>query len=136
MNNNIENIFIKKFINKINQDRLKFELGSEKHRLDGIERFAHNVNQILKQEKIFFQGRKLTLLDVSSILLDNGCHEDDEVYLISTGKEDGSILLLDKALQICFDDYSPSIIICNENLAFIKAETSIGSPLKLILKYT
>ena len=133
MDNIIERIFIKNFISGTFQDRLAFELGSEKNRLHGICRFSHEAEKYLKPNNIILRGEKLNIAEIESVLIDHGCQENDEVYYISTDEKDGMILTLKNALQLSLDDYSPSIIICNDTLAFVKAEVSIGSPMKYIL---
>ena len=47
----IEKSFIECFVVKSKQDRLLFELGGKKRR-DGVRRFCHNAEDILKPEKI------------------------------------------------------------------------------------
>ena len=48
----IEKSFIECFVVKSKQDRLLFELGGKKRR-DGVGRFCHNAEEILRPEKIW-----------------------------------------------------------------------------------
>ena len=59
----IEKSFIECFVVKSKQDRLLFELGGKKRR-DGVGRFCHNAEEILRPEKIMMSGDCLLIQNI------------------------------------------------------------------------
>ena len=49
MDSNIEKEFVKSYIDKNYQERLLYELGSSKKRVNALSRFSHNAETILKK---------------------------------------------------------------------------------------
>ncbi|MDR1940270.1 MAG: hypothetical protein LBQ40_05715 [Clostridiales bacterium] len=131
----IEEKFVRTFIEKPAQDRLLFELFSKNKRIDAAHRFAHNADNIINPKYIAERSPRLTYAEIKTSIskyfdINNNC------YIITENQYDGTFEPFDKALQIAMDNMSPSIVICGENAAFIKTETSIGSPVKFIIRRT
>ena len=49
MDSKIEKEFVKSYIDKNYQERLLYELGSSKKRVNALSRFSHNAETILKK---------------------------------------------------------------------------------------
>ena len=132
MNSFSEKIFVNNFIVKRLQDRILYELSSFKYREKAIDRFSHNIDDIIIYENILMRSNNISYFDIYKKL--NEIYKIENVYIITSGENDRKIKSLNSAIDICENTYSPVILICNENLAFVKTETSIGSPLKYISK--
>lgn len=131
MNTSIERTFVKSFICKRMQNRLIFEL-STKNRNKAITRFAHISDELIESKYVIFRSNKLTNFEVETKLLEY-CDKNKKVYIISSNKNDGEFFPLGEAIQLCMDDYMPSIVIVNQSCVFIKEETEYGAPMKYIL---
>ncbi|MDR3318822.1 MAG: hypothetical protein LBS99_05225 [Clostridiales bacterium] len=126
-----ERKFIETFINKASQDRLLYELSHIKKRARVLSRFSHSAEDYIKQEYIFSKASKC---DADGIALEiakttpkaNSCYVISDVF-------DGEFMSIETALHKCFDSGLASIIIFNDNLAFIKTETEYVSATKYIL---
>lgn len=127
MNIAVETDFIKKFVKKQYQDRLLFELTSEKHRMKGISRLSHNTSSILKEECVL--SNKPLELNKLLRLIDN---DENECYMITWDEKDGRFYPINVAIDICMNSYMAVVLIFN-HIAFIKEEVEKGSPIVYIL---
>jgi len=127
----IEEKFVKTFIDKRMQDRFLFELFSKDKREKALSRFAHTTESYIKTQHIYLCNKKLDNVEVEKEI-EKLAQNIDQCYIIA-GVYDGEFISLKEALEKCFDEYCASILIVNDNLAFIKTETGFGSPIKYIL---
>ena len=133
MDKNIEEIFIKTFIDKRMQDRLLFELlsGNVQRRRKAISRFAHGAERYIKRQQIYLSGDKLKIDDIEQEI--KKISQSTKQCYVIVGECDGEIMPLRQSLEECFNNSCESIIFVNDNVAFIKAEAECGSPMKYIL---
>ena len=123
MNSEIEQQFIKNYIDKNYQERLIYEFGTSKKRVNALSRFSHNVESILKKginKKIItnfddFQGKNQT------------------VYIIALNEKDGTTMPLSDALRYLEVSYM-SVILIGKDFSLIKEETEKGCADILYLK--
>lgn len=124
MDFNIEIEFVKKHIKKEYQDRLLFELQSQKHREKAISRFSHNSEKILKN------GFKCcNILDLKTYLF-NVYDSKKKCYVISNDENDGKMFLVSDAIEYLMCSYMTMILI-SENFVVVKEEYE-KSPMILI----
>lgn len=130
MDTNIENTFVKNFVVKNLQDRLIFELGGKK-RIDGILRFCHRTEEIIKKEKIIASGKKLNKEEITKIV--SKYNIADKWYVISLFDEyDGKYYKLNDALNLVLSNGMGAIIL-SEKTAIIETEQTAGAPMRYIL---
>ena len=55
-----EKIFVNNFIVKRLRDRVLYELSSCKHREKAIDRFSHNIDDIIIYENIFMRSKNIS----------------------------------------------------------------------------
>ena len=123
MDKKIEQEFVKKYIDKAHQDRLLFELGSEKRRQKAMSRFSHNSEEVLKKS-----------VNKKIIKTFNELQEKEKtVYIISCDENDGVNMLLSNAVPYCESAYMPVILI-GEEFSLIKEEAEKGTPKMFYLK--
>ncbi len=127
----IEKSFIECFVVKSKQDRLLFELGGKKRR-DGVGRFCHNAEEILRPEKIMMSGDCLLIQNIMEV-----CRQYDisqECYIIAYDPRlDRRICSLNDALKLVLGNGMPAIIICND-LIIVETEQCFGTPTRYILR--
>jgi hypothetical protein len=131
MDTSIEQQFVKAFIEKNMQDRFLYELFSKNKRKDALSKFAHTAGRYLKASNIYLRTKKSGIDDIEKEIK-KLTSNTQQCYVI-TGNLDGEIMPLKQALEKSFDNYNESIIIVNDNLAFIKTEVEGGAPTKYIL---
>lgn len=120
-----EKIFVQNFIVKNKKDRLIFEL-SDKKRQEGIGRFCHNTEDLLIQKKIIAKSDNMILENAEKTV--HRLTSEKSAYIMAYNPKLGGISCeLHKALEMAFWGGMPSIIIIKD-IAFIKAEQSLGSP--------
>ena len=126
MNKEIELFFIDTFVDKRLKDRIEYELQSNKNRTKAINRFAHSTEDVIKKQCIYKKGHDITLEDLLKLT------KSRTGYYISCNKYDGLELDITTAYDICSNEYGASIIVL-EDAAYVKEETSMGTPFKFIL---
>jgi len=131
MDESIEKKFVKTFIDKRMQDRFSFELSSKDKRKKVLSRFAHTTENYIKIQYVYLCNNKLDINEVEKEI--RKLEQNIKQCYIITGTFDGEFMPFKKALEECFNEYFESILIINDNLAFIKTETGPGSPIKYIL---
>ena len=94
MNFEIEQEFVKTYINIKFQNRLLYELSSLKKRINAISRFSHSAQTMLKD------SLKKKVVTNLSIFQNN----KDIVYVISFGENDGVTMPLSNALNFLEKD--------------------------------
>ena len=124
MDFNIESKFVKEYIRKEYQERLLFELQSEKHREKAISRFSHSSETILKD--CFSKSSILELKKFYEI-----ASTKEHCYILSNDIHDGRMLLWKDAIKYCVASYMVVILI-SEKTVVIKEEFEKGEPLILI----
>lgn len=115
MNRDIEQKFVKNYIDKNYQERLLHELGSSKKRANALSRFSHNVETILKKSL----GKRI----IKS--LDDFQEKDQTVYVISWDEKDGTAMPLFDAICYLKTLYTSAILI-GKDFALIKEEAEGG----------
>lgn len=133
MDKTIEERFIKKFITKRAQSRLQFELFPKNRRLDGIDRFSHNTEGVIENNRICKKNFKFehSLEIINEVTCENFYKQ---CYVISSNVEaDGNFFNINEAIYLCNAFYGPSIIIISENVVLIKAEQVKGAAENFLL---
>ena len=115
MDSKIEKEFVKSYIDKNYQERLLYELGSSKKRVNALSRFSHNAETILKKS---VSKRIITSLD-------NFQEKDQTVYLISWDEKDGITMPLSDAVRYLEASYM-SVILIGKDFSLIKEEAENG----------
>jgi hypothetical protein len=126
----IEAEFVKTFIQKRLQERIIWELASEKKRRHAILRFSHYTDEIVKHQYILKKSNKLNIIQLLHELT-----AEASCYVIAADKHelDGQQMTLDTAVQRCFDGW-PAIMIISKKLAVIETEAVFGTADKYILR--
>jgi len=137
MNKEIEENFVKTFVEKRMQERIIFELLSDKKnkknytlRDYAIMRLAYCDARNLKKKLIHLQCDSINVDEVEKVIT-KLCGIAKKCYTMGMLKN--GEMLLREALEQSFDWLGVSIVIIGDDTAFIKTETSIGSPTKFIL---
>jgi len=127
--NDIEKKFVMNFIDKQKKERFLYELNSPKKREQAIKQLLFHIERKL----ILFEGTKIRN-DEMKVLISKYFDIKSDVYLITDnssddGKIDSFENIYNKAIIGCFS----YIILCGENLVYIKNEIDYGAPYKLLL---
>ena len=115
MDSKIEKEFVKSYIDKNYQERLLYELGSSKKRVNALSRFSHNAETILKQS---VSKRIITSLGEFQ-------EKDQTVYIISWDEKDGITMPLSDAVSHLEASYM-SVILIGKDFSLIKEEAGNG----------
>ena len=132
MDRDIENRFVRTFLQKNMQDRIIFEFASDKKRKTAICRFCHTTDELVKPQFILQKSNNLgsheILLEINKLSTGNEC------YVISLNEEvDGTQTTIKTALSNCIGYGMPSIIIVGEKVAIIETEQENGAAYKYIM---
>jgi hypothetical protein len=133
MDSTIEESFVRTFVGQGIQDRIIFELSSANRRHAALSRFAHTAGKYLKERYVYLQCAKAGI-DYIENAINRLAGNLTECYAIVGN--DGGVMPLRSALQNSFDSPGVSLIIANDNLAFLKTERWRGLPMKFILYKT
>ena len=115
MDSKIEKEFVKSYIDKNYQERLLYEFGSSKKRVNALSRFSHNTETILKKS---VSKRIITSLG-------DFPEKDQPVYIISWDEKDGTIMPLSDAVRHLEASYM-SVILIGKDFSLIKEEAENG----------
>lgn len=135
MNKEYEEMVLKNFFNSRIQDRIIYELSSEKKRKNALNRLCHNYRDVLIQDYMIKIPKPNSDYNViANLLIAYGAK--DNCYVISYNNEiDGQYLPLILALKKVVGYGMPSIISCLPNkLLYFESEQEYGSPARFILK--
>jgi hypothetical protein len=135
MDKEYEEIIVKTFFNKSIQNRVLFELFSQKKRKEAISRVDSSAkNGLCEKYKIELQKPNSNYIEIFDLLKKNGA--GDNCYVLSHCEDiDGKHLPLSYALEKAVGFGMPSIISCIPNkLAYLECEQGYGSPPRYILK--
>lgn len=130
-----EKRIVKRFFTKRIQDRVIFELSSEKKRVEALNRLCHDYDKTLIPEyMIEIPTSNSDYQEIATLLKKQGA--PNECYVISWNEEiDGKKLSLNEALKKVVGYGMPSIVSCIEgSLAYFEAEREVGSPPRFLLK--
>ena len=128
----MENLFVKKFISKDKRERFLFELSSKKREL-AMLRFSHQVERVINPQTLMFMETSISESAIYDWFLKN-CMYAESAYMMSCNQFDGSILPMKQAIEICLNDYMPSVVMVDGHCALIKEEINIGPAAKYFLK--
>ena len=135
MDKEYEEMLVKNFFNKRIQNRIIFELNSEKKRRSALDRLCHNYGEVFIEKYIIeIPKQNSDYNEILNILKYYGAKEN--CYVISYNKEiDGQYMLLPPVLEKAVGYGMPSIISCLPNkLLYFESEQIYGSPARFILK--
>lgn len=135
MDKEYEEMLVKGFFRKRLQDRVIFELSSEKKRISALNRLCHNYEEVLNENyMIEIPKPNSDYNKIRNLLKSYGAQ--DNCYVISYNKDiDGQFLLLSSALQKVVGFGMPSIVSCLPNeLLYFESEQIYGSPKRFVLK--
>jgi len=126
--NEIEKKFVMNFIEKQKKERFLYELSSPKKREQAIKQLLNHVDK----RNILFEGNKIKDNEMKE-LISKYFDIKSDVYLMTDSSDNGKIdsfeNIYNKAIMGCFN----YIILCGENLVYIKDEIVYGAPYKLLL---
>ncbi len=126
----IEKIFVEKYISKRIQDRLIFELGGKK-RKQAIGRFCHNAEDIIKTDRIVSSGTKIFMDEI--LTLAKKYNASGECYIMAFNEHfDKTSTTLNNALNLVLGNGMAAIIICDD-LVIIETEQCLGIQMRYIL---
>ena len=120
MKANFEEDFINNFINKQYRNRLLFELKSSKKRINALMRFSHNIDDLIKKEKVSSKLKNFEESELKSFLKEN------KFYVLSFKHLEGCILEGNDVLEYISEELSP-VIVCGTNIAVLKKEFEKGT---------
>ena len=123
----LEESFVNNYINPLYRDRLLFEFKSSKKRLTAIMRFSHNIDSLVKENKVF---SKLKEIDDKKLKL---FLKGKELYVVSFKYLDGILMGVNEAVNYVCNEYMP-VIIFGANVAVIKKEFEKGGDNIYLLK--
>ena len=115
MNKQKEENFIKKYVQKNRQERLRFELTNEKKRKSALDRFSHSALEIIDKSKIIAEMQKANDEMLIKLLSPN------DNYVLSGKYIDGLDMSSKAALQEINEEFGPVIVISSK-CAIIKTE--------------
>ncbi|WP_299095735.1 hypothetical protein [uncultured Metabacillus sp.] len=131
----LEEIIIKSFFNKRIQERVLFELFSQKKRDNVMNRLCHNYLDTFRKEfMIEIPTPNSDPGEIEKLMKNQGAGND--CYVISWNDTiDGKHMSLTSALKVAVGEGFPSIISCIPGkIAYFEAEQEYGSPPRFILK--
>jgi len=149
MDRAIEEKLVRNFVEKRIQDRVLYELTSNKTdeyaknfkrygdlkyyplRQHAIGRFAHRADDHLKKQHIHLEKKEITIDEVEKEI-NKLCTPTKQCYIMGT-VHDGECMSLRKALEISFDYIGESIVVIRDNIVFLKEEGCFRIPTKYIL---
>ena len=130
MINEIEKSFVDNFVKKSKQERLVYELSGKK-RQNGIGRFCHNAEDIIKSDRIVTSGNKLFFDEILSLAKQYNVL--GLCYIIAYSPNlDRKTCTLNDALNLVLGNGMAGIIIC-DNLVVIETEQCFGTPIRYVL---
>lgn len=135
MDKEYEVILVKNFFNETIQDRLIYELCSEKKRINALSRLCHNYDELFIQKyTVNITKTYSDYTEIINLLKSYGAKND--CYAISWNQAiDGQYLPLKAALENTAGLGMPSIISClPDKLLYFESEREYGSPARFILK--
>lgn len=135
MDKEYEVILVKNFFNESIQDRLIYELGSEKKRINALSRLCHNYDELFIQK--YTVNITKTYSDYNEIInLLKSYGAKDNCYAISWNQAiDGQYLPLKSAIVNAAGLGMPSIISCiPDKLLYFESEQEYGRPARYIFK--
>lgn len=127
MNSEIEEKFVKDYVNSTYRDRLSFELKSANKRVLALMRFCHNTEVLIKKQRVFAKLIKFNTTQLKAFL------NESKYYVLSEKYLDGIFLNVDEVLEYIADEYMP-VIICGKSTALIKKEFEKGEVNFFLLK--
>lgn len=146
LNFEVEQNFIKKFIDKRLRDRMIMELNHEhdivkqkgkeyfypnKYRHKAIQRFS-SISKIILPSYIYLEDQYVSEEEVEKVIRGLG-KLYDKAHMICDDPADGEEFSLHDGIAVLYNNYGTSILICGENVALVKVEASYGTPMKYIL---
>ena len=96
-------------------------------------RFSHQVEQVINLRTLMFTEKSISESAIYDWFLKN-CKYAESAYMMSCNQFDGSILPMKQAIEICLNDYMPSVVMVDGHCALIKEEVNIGPATKYFLK--
>lgn len=131
MINKLEQEFVLKCIVKRMQERLLFELSGKK-RVNGIDRFSHNTDELLKSEKIISKSNQLFKDEILVII--KKFSQAKECHIMAHNIDlDRRLCSFSDALELVIGNGMPAVII-SDNVAVIETEQCYGAPTRYIVK--
>lgn len=128
-----QKLFINNFLNNRVKSRIEFELSHEKKRSNALDRFCHNVLDLINQDTIYLKSNKISLEDTIKEIKE--LTKSKQGYIISYDSDlDMQTLPIDMSIEKCFFRGMSQIIVFDEKVCFIKEEQVFDSPMKYILK--
>ncbi|MCK1985803.1 MULTISPECIES: hypothetical protein [Peribacillus] len=135
MDKEMEKIIVKSFFTKRLQDRVLFELSSNKKRKDALSRLCHTYRTTLREEYIMEISKPNSdPVGIAKLLKQNGAGHS--CYVISWDEDiDGMEIPLLTALEKVVGMGMPAIISCIPNkLAYFEAEQEVLPSPRFLLK--
>lgn len=132
MINKFEQAFVTNCIVKRMQDRLLFELSGKK-RMNGIDRFSHNADEVLKAETIIAKSNQLSMDEILAV--SDHISPETECYIAAHNENlDRRTCSFSEAAELVLGNGMPAIIIA-EHFALIETEQCYGTPTRYIVRF-
>ena len=126
--NDLEQTFITKCVIKEKQERLLFELNGKK-RHDGIGRFSHSTDELIKPNRILLKA-PASQEEILSVIGKPVANCRIIAYNESLDKKECTF---DEALDMVLGNGMPAIIIA-DSFAVIETEQCYGTPMRYIVE--
>ncbi len=126
INSSVENAFVKSFIDKRFQERILFELASKKKRLYAIDRFSHETEKIINQNRLVEKAVRMDAKWMEK-------RPSAPVYVLSYQYSDGVFLNYDEAIGYLSQTQSCAIVI-HDDFCMIKSESECNETTYYFLK--
>lgn len=129
MNKEIEEKFVKTFVERDKRDRLLFELLSKKKRDIAIQRLYNSLDRkykVIEDNKI--KDKELLSVIKPYINMEAPC------YVIADSVDDGNILPFKTAFDKMINGGMAYAILYGDNIVIMKDEMYYGAPMKIFLK--
>lgn len=127
-----EENFIQLFVDEKLQERLLYEISSQKKRSKFFSRFAHNASDVLDKSTIILKTEKLSLEILDDLFLKLKI-KSPQYGTTLVLYEDSKKIPYESALSFLDEIYSECIIVFDNRCAIVKEETDIGVPVKYVL---
>lgn len=130
MINEIEEKFVKQYITKGRQERLVYELGSSKKRINAMSRFCHSSLELIKPNMIYEWGD----IDCDRLLLLLKKYGKNEKNYIMAYDEniDKKYMNNEEAIKRVIGNGMAAVII-NNGIVIIETEQEVGPAIKYVL---
>lgn len=110
--------------------RIKYELSKKEKHWFVIRKLCPDTLDAFIQKYIVFKDRKVQYADVLKIMSRYVDVKSNVYYMHMDG---GNYMAFTDAMSACMEELFPSVVICNDNVAFFKSDTEGVAGMRCIL---